>query len=225
MKPSIIEDTRYEQQDYCQIRREEEIVFSYLDEIRKLSANPPLLLDIGCGTGLITKEVAKHGFTAKGIDFSIIAVEKAKSRGVTAEVVDLDDGIPDKDGTYDVVLAGDIIEHVFDPMSVIKEAGRVIKPGGYFLITIPNDVSVMVRLKTLMGISYQEVMYRRSGVYKHHTFFTLGLLKYMLCCSGFRLIKQTRITNIGRLAQISSPFIPLLFTNELVVVAQRAKSV
>ncbi len=225
MKPAAIEDTRYAKEDYCQIRREEEIIFSYLKEIKRNHGGTPTLLDIGCGSGMITKEVAALGYAVKGIDFSATAVEKARSVGVDAEVVDLDDGIPGPDGTYDVVLAGDIIEHVFDPISVIKEASRVVKPGGHLLVTIPNDVSVMVRLKTLFGISYQEVMYRRSGIYKHHTFFTLGLIKYMLRMSGFQVIKKTHITNVGKLVQLSSPITPLIFTNELVVVAQRKKYV
>ncbi|HLC49521.1 MAG TPA: class I SAM-dependent methyltransferase [Candidatus Andersenbacteria bacterium] len=222
MKPSTIEDARYATQDYCQIRREEEIIFSYLDYIKHKQGNELQLLDIGCGSGMITKEIANKGFQVKGIDFSKTAVEKARAAGVPAEVVDLDDGIPDGDNTYDVVLAGDIIEHVFDPMSVIREASRVVKPGGYFLVTIPNDVSVMVRIKTLLGISYQEVMYRRSGIYKHHTFFTLELLRYMLRKAGFSIVKKTHITNIGRLAQLQSPVTPLLFTNELVVMAQKS---
>src|SRR3989344_3921756 len=225
MKPAAIENTRYAKEDYCQIRKEEEIIFSYLKDIKSKQGGVPTLLDIGCGSGVITKEVAAIGYDVKGIDFSETAVQKARSIGVPAEVVDLDSGIPDPEKTYDVVLAGDIIEHVFDPMSVIQEVARVVKPGGYLLVTIPNDVSLMVRLKTLLGISYQEVMYRRSGVYKHHTFFTLGLLRYMLSSAGFRIIKRTHITNIGRIAQLSSSITPLIFTNELVVVAQRKSSV
>jgi 2-polyprenyl-3-methyl-5-hydroxy-6-metoxy-1,4-benzoquinol methylase len=219
MKPAAIEDTRFAQNDYCPTRLEEQVMFEYLDTIAK---NYPgrQLLDLGCGSGLISKQLQERGWQVRGLDFSSVAVAKAQANSIDAAVADIDEGLPEPADQYDVVVAGDVLEHVFDPLAAIGEVARVLKPGGYFLVTVPNDVSVMVRLKTLLGISYQEVMYRRSGVYKHHTFFTVGLLSYLLKRHRFTVEKTARITNIGHRWQVKSAASPLLFTNELAVKAR-----
>src|SRR3989344_887980 len=121
MKPSAIEDARYSQADYCQINLEEEIVFGYLKEIRDKLSSPGRLYDLGCGTGLISQKVAELGFQVRGVDFSPVAVAKAQQHGVDAYVANVDEGLPEPDHAYDVVLAGDILEHVFDPLAVISE--------------------------------------------------------------------------------------------------------
>ena len=221
MKPDQLEDSRYQQADYCQIRAEENVLLSHLKYFLGNKSQTPSLLDLGCGSGLITKNISDMGFKVKGIDFSPVAVQKAKNNGIEAVVANLDEGIAEPDASWDIVLASDIIEHIFDPISVIKEAARVIKPNGHLLITIPNDVSIMVRLKTLLGISHQEIMYKRSGFYKHHTFFTKRLLEFMLTLADLSIIKQNRVTNLGHKKQLTNPSLPLLFTNTLVVVAQK----
>lgn len=221
MKPAAIEDRRFAQSDYCPTRLEEKVIFEYLDAI---AATLPTrrLLDLGCGSGLISRQFQARGWQVRGLDFSPVAVAKAHQNGIEAAVADIDEGLPEPSAAYDAVVAGDVLEHVFDPLSAIAEVARVLKRSGYFLLTVPNDVSFMVRVKTLLGISYQEVMYRRSGVYKHHTFFTHGLLQYMLARHGFTIEAAAHITNLGHRWQVRSRGLPLLFTNELVVKARRS---
>ena len=77
------------------------------------------ILDVGCGIGTIAKLLKDDGHDVTGIDFSSVAVNKAKQLGIHADVVDVDkEGLPFEDGEFDIVYAGDIVEHVFDPIDL-----------------------------------------------------------------------------------------------------------
>lgn len=222
MKPATHENNRYRQADHCHIKTEELHVFKHIEKIAQQHPKSIRLLDIGCGTGRITKVIQDMGLQVKGIDFSGVAVHKARQRGLTVEVVDLDSGIPEPDQHYDIVLAGDIIEHVFDPINVLKECHRVLKDDGTCLLTIPHDLSIMVRLRALAGHTHQEISYRRVGVVKHHTVFSWPLLKFMLQQAGFTSDKVTRVTNIGHFMKLTSTITPLIFTNGFIIAGRKS---
>lgn len=149
-------------------------------------SNKSNLLDVGCGVGTISLELQGRGFNVHGLDFSSIAVEKARERGVTADICDVDkDGLPFNDDSFDVVWAGDVVEHVFDPVFLLREMRRVIKPSGKILIKVPNDTHLLRRFYLFVtGESPQSGVYRRWGQCKHHTLFSLELLEYMLSEAG-----------------------------------------
>ena len=109
------------------------------------------LLDIGCGTGDISREIEKKGHKVTGVDFSTAAIKIAKVSGLNCDVVDVDEGLPFKKNSFDLVWAGDLIEHVFDPIFVFEEINRVLVPNGHLFITVPNDLHIANRLKILFG--------------------------------------------------------------------------
>lgn len=97
------------------------------------------VLDVGCNQGTISyplKEI-KH-CRVKGIDIVPGLVEIAKKRGIFAQV-GLAEELPFKDNTFDHVVCGEVIEHLFDPIIAINEAYRVLKQNGSYLITVPFD--------------------------------------------------------------------------------------
>lgn len=214
------ENKRYKTSDFSTRRVDDDIVFRYLHKVKNKD-HITSILDIGCGSGIFAKEMLDQGYAVKGIDFAETAVKRALQRGVNAVVGDLDQGIAEPDESYDVVVASDIMEHVYDPMFVLQETYRVLKPGGYTIVNIPNLVTPMVRLWTLFGYSYQEPVYRRYHIYKHHTFFTLGLAKYMLEYANLKMIDHRRVTNLGKKRQAEGRYIPLLITNALIILAQK----
>jgi len=140
------------------------------------------LLDVGCGIGAIALELQKRGFQVTGVDFSEVAVNRCLERGLNAFVSDVDgDGLKFADKTFDVVWAGDVIEHVFDPIFLLEEVDRVLKDNGRLLMSVPNNFTLAKRLKIfLSGKSPQSNIYRRLRQCKHHTFFSSELLEYML---------------------------------------------
>lgn len=100
-----------------------------------------MLLDLGCGDGEFTIEVAEKIGTSKvfGIDVVKEDVEQAKVRGVICYQADLDEaGFPFEDESFDVVCANQIIEHLSKTDGFIREIRRVLKVGGYAVISTPN---------------------------------------------------------------------------------------
>ncbi len=99
------------------------------------------ILDIGCGTGALTKELERYG-TATGIDFSQQAVDFCKSRGVK----DVRLGSVEETGcppdSFDAVLCLDVLEHLPDDETGMTEIYRVLKPGGTAIIFVPTFQSL-----------------------------------------------------------------------------------
>ncbi len=223
MKPEERENQRYKKDNHCKIMLEEKLMFDLLESWfghSKKEKSLIKILDLGCGSGLITKEIKKLGYQVRGLDFSQKAVNKATAGGIDARVCDLDEKIDGQNEEFNVVWAGDIIEHVFDPIGLLKEARRVLKNNGIIIMSIPSDVGLVTRIKILFGISYQEITYKKFGYHKHHTFFTLNLMQYMLKKNNFRLIRYVKILNTGK-KRISHPLLPSFLYNELVIKAEK----
>ena len=223
MKPEERENERYAKEDFCPISREEEIMFSLLSQYTRqcrLQKKDMCILDLGCGSGRISKKMIDLGYQVVGLDFSLEAVKKALALGIVAKQANLDEGTKEPSNTFDIVWAGDIIEHVFDPIGLLKESHRVLKNGGVMFITIPSDVGLVSRIKMLFGISHQEQMYMTSGFYKHHTFFTPRLIKFMLHKANLHIEKFHKILILGK-KHYHVNFLPSIFFNEMIIQAKK----
>ncbi len=107
-----------------------------LDYARSVVGSAPQrILDIGCGAGLVTVPLAADGHEVVGVDRSepslAIARHHAAHHGVHAEFRVQDAlALDELDATFDVALLLDVLEHVQDPAGAVREAVRVVKPGG-----------------------------------------------------------------------------------------------
>jgi len=94
------------------------------------------VLDIGCGAGLFTNDLAiQKACHITGIDQSLGALQAAEEFDKTKKVVYKQanaEALPFEHGSFDIVCAMDLLEHVENPAKVIAEASRVLKPGGKF---------------------------------------------------------------------------------------------
>jgi ubiquinone/menaquinone biosynthesis C-methylase UbiE len=140
--------------------------------LRRLAAKEPgaTTLDLGCGTGGLTVELATRGFdmyaTDINIDFTEITQAKAKDRGATVQaVVAAAEELPFRNGTFDICIINNVLEHVVDWKTTIKEVARVIKPGGiaYFdaanrLYPLPNEVRYFPFFSYIPGKIRQHIM-------------------------------------------------------------------
>jgi 2-polyprenyl-6-hydroxyphenyl methylase / 3-demethylubiquinone-9 3-methyltransferase len=93
------------------------------------------VLDVACGAGFLSNALAMKGHQVTGIDLSVQSLEVAKKHDSTGTVnyLAMDAhhlGFPD--ATFEVVCAMDFLEHISDRDQIIKELGRVLKPGGLF---------------------------------------------------------------------------------------------
>jgi SAM-dependent methyltransferase len=92
-------------------------------------------LDIGCGTGRNLAEFAR-GDTAVGVEFSHAAVELARGRGLDCRQ-GVAEKLPFEDGSFDVVTAFDVLEHLSDDRAALREARRVAARGAVLVATVP----------------------------------------------------------------------------------------
>lgn len=97
------------------------------------SAGGDLLLDLACGAGLLAPHVAGLGYVHVGLDLSAPALAQARDHGVRPVRGDVL-YLPFRDEVADVVVAGEVLEHVPDPARLVREACRVLRPGGTLVL-------------------------------------------------------------------------------------------
>ena len=107
--------------------------------VESLGRRDGAVLDLGCGDGRLT--LSLRGRHIVGADVSRIALERARKRlaGRDVELVEIDPGavLPFPDGTFDLVLLAETIEHVVDVPTLLAEARRVLHEGGEIAVTTP----------------------------------------------------------------------------------------
>ena len=96
------------------------------------------LLDLACGGGLLAPRLAGRGYRHVGVDLTLSALRQAVDHGVLGVRADVTQ-LPFPDESFDVVVAGEILEHVDDFPAVITEACRVLRPGGTLVIDTIAD--------------------------------------------------------------------------------------
>jgi 2-polyprenyl-6-hydroxyphenyl methylase/3-demethylubiquinone-9 3-methyltransferase len=106
-----------------------------VEKISRLHGAAARVLDVGCGAGFLSNDLAREGFEVIGIDASQASIEVAARHDATGRArYVLGDALlmPFGDATFDVVCAMDFLEHVEEPGQAIAEISRVLKPGGTF---------------------------------------------------------------------------------------------
>lgn len=146
------------------------------------------VLDVGCLGGRFSLEIQKQHNEVWGIEINEAAAEIARSRGIKVKVADVQKGIPFDSGVFDVVHAGEILEHIYDTKHFFTEAYRVLKPGGQLLLTVFNLNSLENRWKVLRGHYLSEVGAYPEDHFGHHVrVFNLEKLQELCEQSGFRV--------------------------------------
>ena len=101
------------------------------------------VLEVGCNAGTVAIQIAQTGCYVKGIDIVQELVNKAVERGIMAEQGTAEDLSRFPDNEFSVVVCAEVLEHLYDPLPAIKEAYRVLQPGGKYLVTVPHPSSQM----------------------------------------------------------------------------------
>ena len=156
-----------------------------LDMIRDLP--PSRVLDLGCSAGVLSQEIRDHGHYVVGVDaFDLPGV---KDRTDEFHVVNLDEGLPEEIGDgFDVVVAGDVIEHLARPMEMLDSIHDKLRPGGQLVLSVPNFGHWYPRLRVLFGT----FGYDRRGILDdtHLRFFTRSTLRRAVRSAGFDILEE-----------------------------------
>ncbi len=98
------------------------------------------VLDLGCGSGVFTQEMARVGVQAVGVEIADAAVERARAQHpeLLFGLVPIEGPLPFEDGSFELVWASEVIEHVADTARWLSEVRRVLAAAGKLLITTPS---------------------------------------------------------------------------------------
>ena len=124
-------------------------------------------LDIGCRDGYWTKKIKKKNYKVKSIDL--------EPHYKYAKKIDVDQNLPYKSNTFDLIWCSEVIEHLKDPKKSIKEMKRVTKNNGLILLTTPNSYFWLMKFIYLFGLTPSKI---QNSDHKH--FFNIKKLKQIL---------------------------------------------
>lgn len=169
------------------------------------------VLDIGCNDGTISSQLLKLGIRVCGLDLSAENVRQARERGIDAAVGNAREKLPFEEGYFDVVFAGEIIEHLYDPEAFMREVRRVLRPGGAIVLTTPNLASLGNRMRLLVG-RYPKLMspYLSEGMGDHIHMFTVDTLERLFVKTGFFLTDISSSSISLSKEGFGPPYFPLL---------------
>ena len=108
------------------------------------------VLDLGCRPGAVTEHFLS-GNEVVGFDVDSEALERAQARGIATVWGDVEERLPFDDASFDVVVAGEILEHTRFPEDVVAEIARVLRPDGVLVGSVPNAYRLKNRLVFLAG--------------------------------------------------------------------------
>lgn len=98
------------------------------------------LLDLGCADGLFTRNVARSVGASRVMGVEIVPdlARKAADNGIEVTIADLDKTLPLPDAVADGIMSNQVIEHLSDTDNLVREACRLLKPGGVFVVSTEN---------------------------------------------------------------------------------------
>jgi SAM-dependent methyltransferase len=138
------------------------------------------ILDAGCGSGRNMVELARHG-SVTGVELSPPSAELARERGcgevLECSVLDM----PFDEGSFDLTVSLDVIEHLQDDVAALRELRRVTRPGGALLVTVP---------------AYQWLWSGHDEVNHHHRRYSRGTLLAAAESAGWREERHTHFNSL-----------------------------
>lgn len=149
-------------------------------------------LDIGCGEGYVLADAHKKGWEVYGVDICDNRLDIAKNRDISFFKGNIDQASFPAD-FFDCIYLDSVLEHLKDPVALLREANRILHPGGVLYLGIPNDDSLFNDARKLIftilgrrGISVRTKPFKSPY---HVVGFTLRSIKKTLAESGFDIIR------------------------------------
>lgn len=157
------------------------IILSYLRDGKRQR-----LLDVGAAQGDLAQLLTQRGYDVTAIegDPALAAAARGKCREVV--VADLDRPLPDLHGPFDVAVCGDVLEHLKNPLGVLRAISQLAET---VIVSVPNTAHLWVRLQLCFG----RFEYAERGILDatHLRFFTLASFRRLLQEAGLDILELT----------------------------------
>jgi SAM-dependent methyltransferase len=184
---------------------------------RRMSVRPGMrCLDLGCGTGAFTRRLQPLGFFLTGLDISPRSINRAKSLGGAEYVVGDITACPLPTSSYDVVVMSGVLHHIFSTdvrVQSLREAWRMLKPGGHFFSYDPNAWSPSMFLYR----DPRSPFYTQAGKTDNEILLSRHQIGGELAAADFKEIRVTGLSGIkyryveGRLSRKLLPLYNLFY--------------
>lgn len=172
----------------------------YAAMAEKLLGHTGTMLEVGCGLGYFLSGAAQRNWVTSGVDFTSTFVEQARARGLTVECAAPETSRLLLEGQYDCILALNFLEHVYNPMTVIRLIATALKPGGVLAIGVPNEAG----LTAAVGNAYFRARGRQWSMNMSPTFppfhvvgFTPTALRYALSSVGLSVVSFETVAGVN----------------------------
>jgi 2-polyprenyl-6-hydroxyphenyl methylase/3-demethylubiquinone-9 3-methyltransferase len=154
-------------------------------DVLKVDPRGKTALEVGSGGGYLSEGIARLGFEMTGIDPSersvSAAAAHARAGGLPIHYFRAEgESLPFEDAAFDIVLCGDVLEHVRDLPKVISEASRVLKPGGGFLFNTINRTFISWLAVVKVSQEWRRWAFLPPNVHEWRMFIKPGELKALL---------------------------------------------
>lgn len=114
----------------------QELILSLIESV--LKEHFSVVLEVGCGTGGLLQQLVRRNRVVLGLDISYQVLSRCANRGLRPSLVQGHaERLPFKDGTFDLVIASEVLEHAADDADIVQECNRVLKTAGVLIITVP----------------------------------------------------------------------------------------
>lgn len=176
------------------------------------------ILECGIAKSGVADRLRTEGANCFGVDINPREIE-----GVKIVQADLNEGLPNFGIKFDIIFAGEVMEHLFDDEKFIKECKEVLNPGGLLAITVPNLVFGVNRILMLFG----KMPIFAHAPYHYHIY-NQKILENLFKHGGFEVLKtvsshilfSTRRNKFGRIFEILGDVFPS-FGAHLIIFAKK----
>jgi SAM-dependent methyltransferase len=185
--------------------------------LRRWQIRPKHVFDFGCGVGVFTRDLMRAGISTIGMEHDYqkahVGYKNLKSPFIAGDITRL----PLKNGCVEVALVRDVLEHLYDDNKAVLEVKRVLRPGGFLIITVPNynwrpfyklggiksedhghlrlyDKQGLIEQLTSLNYSIERVVQFQNPL---ATLFEFMLIKAELRMFGKENVQQSRMSQIA----------------------------
>lgn len=197
--PAAPVETSAHDSDRTRARKPDRPWYAYAARLLPAARDAGRWADLGCGQGEFLEQTGEAGHQGVGLDFWPPNAVAATRAGHPSLAADLNHALPFRDASLDGITLIEVIEHIVRAEDLVAEMARVVRPGGWLVLTTPNVVHWTYRWRTLTGHAPKQEGY-------HYRFFTQDRLERLLRERGFALEarasfgKQAVLSRLARIA-------------------------